>query len=96
MRKRTTLLAALLALALLPACGQGSGPEPQVQEPPTQEEMQRETLRLELTRSAADEDTLMQALHGGEYICNFAMGAKVDGVIDAVLKSVKSGQWEQC
>ena len=38
----------------------------------------------------------MQALHGGEYICNFAMGAKVDGVIDAVLKSVKSGQWEQC
>ena len=40
--------------------------------------------------------TLMQALHGGEYICNFAMGAKVDGVIDAVLKSVKSGQWEQC
>ena len=62
MRKRTTLLAALLALALLPACGQGSGPEPQVQEPPTQEEMQRETLRLELTRSAADEDTLMQAL----------------------------------
>ena len=40
--------------------------------------------------------TLMQAMHGGEYICNFAMGAKVDGVIDAVLKSVKSGQWEQC
>lgn len=62
MRKRTTLLAALLALALLPACGQGSGPEPQVQEPPAREEMQRETLRLELTRSAADEDTLMQAL----------------------------------
>ena len=62
MRKRTTLLAALLALALLPACGQGSGPEPQVREPPAQEEMQRETLRLELTRSAADEDTLMQAL----------------------------------
>ena len=62
MRKRTTLLAALLALALLPACGQGSGPEPQVQEPPAQEEMQRETLRLELTSSAAEEDTLMQAL----------------------------------
>ena len=62
MRKRTTLLAALLALALLPACGQGSGPEPSVQEPPAQENAQRETLRLELTRSAADEDTLMQAL----------------------------------
>ena len=62
MRKRTTLLAALLALVLLHACGQGSGPEPSVQEPPAREEMQRETLRLELTRSAADEDTLMQAL----------------------------------
>ena len=38
----------------------------------------------------------MQALHGGEYLCDFALGAKVDGVIDAVLKSVKSGQWEAC
>ena len=32
----------------------------------------------------------MQAMHGGEYICNFEMGAKVDGIINAVLKSVKS------
>ena len=63
MGKRTTrMAAALLVLALLPACGQGNDPEPSVQEPPAQEEMQRETLRLELTHSAADEDTLMQAL----------------------------------
>ena len=27
----------------------------------------------------------MQAMHGGEYICNFEMGAKVDGIINAVL-----------
>ena len=27
---------------------------------------------------------LMQAMHGGEYICNFEMGAKVDGIINAV------------
>ncbi len=40
--------------------------------------------------------TLMQALHGGDYICNFEMGAKVDSVINAVLKSVKSHQWEKC
>lgn len=40
--------------------------------------------------------TLMQAMHGGSYAGNFEMGAKVDGVISAVLKSVKSGQWEQC
>lgn len=40
--------------------------------------------------------TLMQALHGGNYICNFEMGAKVDSVINAVLKSVKSHQWEKC
>ena len=39
---------------------------------------------------------LMQAMKGGEYAGNFAMGAKVDGVISAVLKSVKSGQWETC
>ena len=39
---------------------------------------------------------LMQAMHGGEYICDFEMGAKVDGIISAVLKSVKSGQWEKC
>ena len=63
MGKRTTrMAAALLALALLPACGQENDPEPSVQEPPAQENAQRETLRLELTRSVADEDTLMQAL----------------------------------
>ena len=39
---------------------------------------------------------LMQAMHGGSYICDFRMGAKVDGVIDAVLRSVKSRQWETC
>ena len=27
---------------------------------------------------------LMQAMHGGEYICDFEMGAKVDGIINAV------------
>ena len=37
----------------------------------------------------------MQAMHGGEYICDFEMGAKVDGIINAVLKSVKSGTWEK-
>lgn len=40
--------------------------------------------------------TLMEAMKGGDYICDFEMGAKVDGVIDAVLRSVKSGQWEKC
>ena len=39
---------------------------------------------------------LMQAMHGDEYLCDFRMGAKVDGVIDAVLRSVKSRQWEAC
>ena len=39
---------------------------------------------------------LMQAMHGGAYICDFEMGAKVDGIINAVLKSVKSGTWEKC
>ena len=29
-------------------------------------------------------------------ICDFEMGAKVDGIINAVLKSVKSGTWEKC
>lgn len=37
--------------------------------------------------------TLMQALHGKDYICNFEMGAKVDGIINAVLKSRR---WEKC
>ena len=40
--------------------------------------------------------TLMQALHGKDYICNFVMGAKVDGIINAVLKSIKSRRWEKC
>lgn len=39
---------------------------------------------------------LMKAMHGGSYICDFHMGAKVDGVIDAVLRSVQSRQWETC
>ena len=39
---------------------------------------------------------LMQAMSGGDYAGDFAMGAKVDGVISAVLKSVKSRQWEKC
>lgn len=39
---------------------------------------------------------LMQAMNGGSYEGSFAMGAKVDGVISAVLKSVKSRQWESC
>ena len=39
---------------------------------------------------------LMQAMHGADYICNFATGAKVDSVIGAVLKSIKSRQWEKC
>lgn len=40
--------------------------------------------------------TLMQALHGKDYICNFEIGAKVDGIINAVLKSIKSRRWEKC
>lgn len=40
--------------------------------------------------------TLMQALHGKDYICNFEMGAKVDGIINAVLKSIKYRRWEKC
>lgn len=39
---------------------------------------------------------LTQAMQGAPYLCNFAMGAKVDGVIDAVLRSVETGQWEKC
>ena len=30
-----------------------------------------------------------------EYICDFEMGAKVDGIIGAVLKSLKTRQWEK-
>ena len=66
MRKRTTLLAALLALALLPACGQGSGPEPSVPAPPTQEEMQRETRQLseELAAVKAENEVLRGYIDG--------------------------------
>lgn len=39
---------------------------------------------------------LMQAMHGGAYLCDFEMGAKVDGVIGAVLRSVETGRWESC
>jgi len=39
---------------------------------------------------------LMQALQGGEYLSDFVMGAKVDGVIDAVLESIESKQWVKC
>ena len=39
---------------------------------------------------------LMQALQGEKYDCDFALGAKVDRVIAAVLKSVESRQWEKC
>ncbi|WP_288620192.1 Gfo/Idh/MocA family protein [Mitsuokella multacida] len=39
---------------------------------------------------------LMQALQGEKYDCDFALGAKVDRIIAAVLKSVESRQWEKC
>ncbi len=40
--------------------------------------------------------SVMQAItEKAPYICDFQMGAKVDSVIDAVLRSVKSGRWEQ-
>lgn len=39
---------------------------------------------------------LMQAMEGKPYISDFAMGAKVDGIIDAVERSIKSGRWEKC
>jgi len=39
---------------------------------------------------------LTNAMKGKEYTCDFEMGAKVDGVIDAVLRSIKSGHWEKC
>ncbi len=40
--------------------------------------------------------TLMQAMGGGDYICNFEMGAKVDGIVSAVLKSLQTSHWEKC
>ena len=40
--------------------------------------------------------SLMSALtKNKEYICDFEMGAKVDGIIGAVLKSLKTRQWEK-
>lgn len=39
---------------------------------------------------------LMQAMEGKPYICDFALGAKVDGIIDAVERSIKSRTWEKC
>jgi predicted dehydrogenase len=39
---------------------------------------------------------LMQAMDGKEYLCDFEMGAKVDGVIGAVLKSLQTRSWEKC
>lgn len=39
---------------------------------------------------------LMQAMNGGDYICDFEMGAKVDGVIGAVLRSVTTHGWQSC
>ena len=38
---------------------------------------------------------LMEAMDGKPYICDFALGAKVDGIIDAVQRSIKSGTWEK-
>lgn len=39
---------------------------------------------------------VMAAVRGESYTCDFAMGAKIDGVAEAVLKSLKSQQWEKC
>jgi predicted dehydrogenase len=39
---------------------------------------------------------LMQAMNGKEYICDFEMGAKVDGIIGAVVRSLQTRQWEKC
>jgi predicted dehydrogenase len=39
---------------------------------------------------------LMQAMNGKDYICDFEMGAKVDGIIGAVLRSLQTRQWEKC
>ena len=40
--------------------------------------------------------TLMQAMAGQPYFCDFALGAKVDAIIDAVERSVASCTWEKC
>lgn len=39
---------------------------------------------------------LMQAMEGKPYEANFEMGAKIDGVIDAVLESIETRQWVKC
>ena len=39
---------------------------------------------------------LLQALDGADYLCNFELGAKVDAVTGAVLKSLQTSQWEKC
>ena len=39
---------------------------------------------------------LMQAMEGKPYLCDFALGAKVDGIIDAVERSIQSRTWEKC
>jgi predicted dehydrogenase len=39
---------------------------------------------------------LMQAMEGKPYFCDFALGAKVDGIIDAVERSIQSRTWEKC
>ncbi|WP_332631982.1 Gfo/Idh/MocA family protein [Halalkalibacter flavus] len=32
---------------------------------------------------------------GTDYACTFEMGAKVDSIVDAVLKSIETGEWEE-
>lgn len=39
---------------------------------------------------------LMQAMEGASYDADFAMGAKVDGIIDAVIQSAETKQWVKC
>jgi hypothetical protein len=35
-------------------------------------------------------------MEGKPYFCDFALGAKVDGIIDAVERSIQSRAWEKC
>ncbi len=39
--------------------------------------------------------TLMGAMHGKPYFCDFELGARVDAVNDAVLRSIESNTWEK-
>lgn len=39
---------------------------------------------------------LMQAMEGKPYDASFEMGAKVDGIIDAVLESIETRNWIKC